>query len=191
MQVGQELYTGNLYSNFCDLCATSRVIELPMQARPSLLFIYRNLPKSIQNAIVRTLFPTYIVAAKVYVTNDEGKFLAVKTTYHPRWDIPSGHCDRAESPDNAAIRELFEETGLRLSELEQKAVVFAPLDATVQVLFQGKVTGTPTLQADNVEISEVRWVNRDEVDLNPYAREALDVILDHKTTYWVSNIKRP
>lgn len=157
-----------------------------MKARPSLLFIYRNLPKFVQRAIVRTLFPTYIVAAKVFVTNDDGKFLAVKTTYKPKWDIPSGHCDRAETPDNAAKRELFEETGLRLSELEQKAVVFQPLAATVQVLFQGTVTGTPALQADNIEISEVRWVDQGEVDLDPYALEALDVILKHKKNYWVS-----
>lgn len=160
-----------------------------MQARSSLLFIYRHLPGPVQMLIRRTLFPTYLVAAKVYLTNNSGKFLIVNTTYGPGWDIPSGHCDRRESPDNAAAREVFEETGIEISTLEQKAVVFQPVSGTIQVLFQGKVDASAELQPDNVEISDVRWVELDEVTLNPYAQEALDVLLKHKATYWVSQIK--
>lgn len=159
-----------------------------MQARPFLLFIYKNLPKSVQRAIVRTLFPTHIIAAKVLLMNNEGKFLAVKTTYNNGWDIPSGHSDKGESPDSAAVRELFEETGIKVDKLEQKAVVFQPIMNTVQVLFFGKLDHSATPKADNIEISEVRWVERGEIDLNPYALEALTVLLDHKASYWVSDI---
>lgn len=159
-----------------------------MHAKTPLLVIYRNLPKFLKRKIVRTLFPTYILASKVYLTNNEGKFLAVKTTYHTGWDIPSGHCDRGESPDQAAIRELYEETGIKVGTLEQKAVIFQPKMATIQVLFQGSVGDTPELKADKVEISEVRWVEPGEVNLNPYALEALEILLDHKASYWVSQI---
>lgn len=159
-----------------------------MQARPSLLFIYKVLPKFIQRAIVRTLFPTYVVCSKVYLENNEGKFLVVKPTYHKNWDIPSGHTDKGESPDDAAKRELLEETGITIDYLEQKAAVFQPMASTVQVLFAGKLDHSPEHKADNIEISEIRWVSRGEVDLNPHAVEALEVLLDHKVAYWVSPI---
>lgn len=153
-----------------------------------LISIFRTLPKPVKRVIVRVLFPTYTVASKVYLTNPEGKFLVVKPVYHPAWDIPSGHVDKSESPDAAAIRELFEETGIQITSLEQRSVIFQPLCSTVQVIFSGTVDPTPTVNPDNVEISEARWVSREEVDLLPHALEALDVLLDKQVTYHVSMI---
>lgn len=151
------------------------------------LLIYRHLPKSIQVMIRRTLFPTYLVAAKVLVTNDEGKFLAVKTTYGPGWDIPSGHCDRRESPTDAAARELLEETGVVAANLKHHAVIFQPNSGTIQVIFTAVAANDSILIADNVEVSEVRWVTERDVDLNPYAKEAIDIV-KRDTTYHVSHL---
>jgi len=109
--------------------------------------------------------------------------------YHPGWDIPSGHVDKNESPDAAAIRELFEETGIRAASLEQKSVIFQPMCNTVQVIFSGTVDSIPRLSPDNVEISDARWVTRGDVNLLPYAVEALEVLLDKRVHYWVSMIK--
>ena len=153
-----------------------------------LISIYRVLPKPLKRAIVRVLFPTYTVAAKVYLTNPDGHFLVVKPVYHPGWDIPSGHVDKNESPDAAAVRELFEETGIKISTLEQRSVIFQPLCNTIQVVFSGTVDPTPSVKPDNVEISEARWVKRGEVNLLPHAMEALDVLLDKRIAYHVSMI---
>ena len=102
------------------------------------------------------------------------------------WQIT--HVDRHESPDAAAARELFEETGIKVSALEQRSVLFQPVCNTIQVIFIGAVDPTPALSPDNVEISEARWVSRGDVDLLPHAEEALDVLLDKQASYYVSMI---
>lgn len=152
------------------------------------LFIYRHLPKPVQLLIRRTLFPTYLVAAKVMVTDEAGCFLAVKTTYGPGWDIPSGHCDRYESPTDAAAREVLEETGVVVTNLQQKAVIFQPKTGTIQVVFTAGAAQNSTVTPDNLEISEVRWVNENDVPLNSHAREAIDVILHKQCHYWISSL---
>lgn len=130
------------------------------------LKLYKRLPVFAQRKIVRTLYPGYVVAAKVFITNPEGRFLAVKTTYADDWDIPSGHCDPGESPDEAASRELWEETGIKVDNMQQCSVIFNPTLKTTQVLFTHQLSNTPQTSIDNLEISDIRWVNRDEVPLN-------------------------
>ena len=159
-----------------------------MSLKSLALQIYKSLPVFLQRRIVRILYPGYVVASKVFITNAQGKFLVVKTTYAADWDIPSGHCDPGESPDLAASRELWEETGLKVDAMQQFGVIFYPKLRTVQVLFSHQLDTTPDLKGDNVEISDLRWVERDEVKLNPYALEAVEVILDHQAPYWVSTM---
>ena len=157
-----------------------------MSLKSLALKIYKALPVFVQRKVVRVLYPGYVVAAKVFITNPEGKFLAVKTTYAKDWDIPSGHCDPGESPDDAASRELWEETGVKVDNMQQFGVIFNPVLKSVQVLFTHQLKNTPELSIDNLEISDASWVERDEVQLNPYAIEAVEAILDHKASYWVS-----
>lgn len=159
-----------------------------MFLKPLALKIYKSLPVFLQRKVVRTLYPGYVVAAKVFITDAQGRFLVVKTTYGKDWDIPSGHCDPGESPDLAATRELWEETGLQLESIPQCGVIFYPKLRSVQVLFRQQLDSTPDLKPDNVEISELRWVKRDEVKLNPYAQEAYETIVDHQAPYRVSTM---
>jgi len=152
------------------------------------LVVYRSLPIQVQRKIVRISYPGYVVAAKVFITDANGKFLVVKTTYHPDWDIPSGHSDPGESPNLAAVRELREETGIDVNAMQQFGVIFYPNLRTLQVLFVHQLSTTIEPQPDNVEIADARWIERGDVTLNPYAAEAVEVILDHKASYWVSDM---
>ena len=72
--------------------------------------------------------------------------------------------------------------------MQQFGVIFNPKLRSVQVLFTHQLDTTPDLKGDNVEISDLRWVDKDEVKLNPYAQEAFEVIVDHNARYWISTV---
>lgn len=60
------------------------------------------------------------VVAKALIYNPEGRVLVLRRSLtHPKWpqeiDFPGGDVEKNESPENAIIREIQEETGLSVS----------------------------------------------------------------------------
>jgi len=56
------------------------------------------------------------------VVTDGGRVLLGHATRSPRWDIPKGTAEPAESLVDAAVRELAEETGLTVAEAELRSL---------------------------------------------------------------------
>lgn len=56
----------------------------------------------------------HVVSAAVLIT-DGSQILINHVTMNTYWDLPKGLIDGGESSRNAAVRELFEETGLRIN----------------------------------------------------------------------------
>ena len=56
----------------------------------------------------------------VYILNEERKFLFIKHKKLRKWLPPGGHIELNETPDNAAIREVKEETGLDIELLGER-----------------------------------------------------------------------
>lgn len=54
------------------------------------------------------------VAASGIVLNGKGEVLLEKRADNGRWGLPGGHVDVGESVEQAAIREILEETGIRV-----------------------------------------------------------------------------
>src|SRR4030095_10655478 len=80
--------------------------------------------------------PKKIVGVKVIVKSENGNILLVKPTYKPTWQFPGGGLEVGESPKQAAIRELVEETGLKLDiqALKLLDTVFVPeRDVTILI----------------------------------------------------------
>ncbi|RMH02440.1 MAG: NUDIX hydrolase [Chloroflexi bacterium] len=52
------------------------------------------------------------MAAGALLWDEDGRFLIVKPTYKPTWEIPGGVVEAGESPREACEREILEELGL-------------------------------------------------------------------------------
>jgi ADP-ribose pyrophosphatase YjhB (NUDIX family) len=79
-----------------------------------LLKLWKHLPLWLQRILSRLLRPSFQVFAAGVIVNEDGKILLVRLTYqdaHP-WGLPGGNLEYGESPEDAARREVLEETGL-------------------------------------------------------------------------------
>jgi 8-oxo-dGTP pyrophosphatase MutT (NUDIX family) len=106
-------------------------------------------------------------AAILYIVNDEGNVLSVSRKDDPnKIGLPGGKVDPGEVPAQAAERELFEETGLTVSNLRR---VFTHLDlgGFETSTFVGDVEGT--IGTD--EIGTLTWVTHEmllDPEISPY-----------------------
>lgn len=62
--------------------------------------------------------PKKRVSAGILLFNEKGELLIVKTNYKEHWSLPGGVADADESPRDACLREVEEEVGLTLKEIE-------------------------------------------------------------------------
>lgn len=96
--------------------------------------------------------------------NGEREFLVLLQS-NDCWSFPKGHMDAGEREEETALRELFEETGLRAELIPNARVELSyevrPLVRKEVVLFLGRVEGEPVLQER--EIQSHRWVKREEL----------------------------
>ncbi len=92
---------------------------------------------------------------------EDDKVLLVKRRYEPYrglWVIPSGYIERDEGPEETAVREVEEETGLKVSLDGVHAVEPCfddPRGNTVFIVYRGQITGGSMKAGDDAE--EVRF----------------------------------
>lgn len=106
---------------------------------------------------------TAIVAGCVLHQN--GKYLLVQEKIpkvYGKWNLPAGHVDENETIEDAAIREVLEETGYTV-QLDTKLSVYHT-EATRPVLhaFAATITGGE-LTPDRNEILDAKWLTFDEI----------------------------
>ena len=112
------------------------------------------------------------MSAIVGCVDQAGRVLIVKQTAGPfagAWLLPGGSVERNERVEDAARRELFEETGYRARELRPVAVYevrSAPAGRfhfLVHLFRAGALDGSPRAEAG----SDLRWVPPREIDPHP------------------------
>ena len=82
--------------------------------RLAISFFHRPIFRLPIELMMRGLLPARRIGAGVVLFDEQGRVLLLKHTLHGRhpWGLPGGWLNRGESPQQAALRELREETGL-------------------------------------------------------------------------------
>ena len=105
--------------------------------------------------------PVFLIHASVAVM-DGDRILMVqeeKPALHGRWNLPGGHVDHGESPNDAAVREAREEVNLTLTMSGIVGIYANP--KSVRFVYRAEATGETPTAGD--EILAVRWMALDEL----------------------------
>jgi ADP-ribose pyrophosphatase YjhB (NUDIX family) len=99
--------------------------------------------------------------------------LLVRLNYaHRRWTLPGGGVGRRESLQEAAIREVREETGVRITDAVKvgEYVTTAEFKFDTVHVFHAVAGSRPEPRADGIEIAEAGWFALDRLPANRTAR---------------------
>ena len=118
------------------------------------------------------LDPSVPLTASLVVLWWDQKCLMVFNRFRQAWELPGGMIDPGESAGEAAVRELFEESGQRADSLEFAGVTkirVAPDDRLEFLAVYRGAVDTPQPFAANDEMSEAVWWSPGEplTDLYP------------------------
>lgn len=111
---------------------------------------------------------TPFVGVGVLVVNGDAWLLMRRKTEHGRgtWSTPGGHLDFGESPADCARREVIEETGLAVGDVEFIGITNDVFDSErhyVTLWFAAKtVLGEARIAAPK-EVAELAWFRKDEL----------------------------
>jgi NAD+ diphosphatase len=104
--------------------------------------------------------------AVIMLVHDGGDrvVLGRQATWPPgRFSILAGFVEPGESAEAAVVREVFEEVGLRVTDVRYVGSQPWPFPQSLMLGFVARVDGDDTLQPDPSEIEEARWFTRDEL----------------------------
>lgn len=130
--------------------------------------------------------------ASIFVINPENrKILLVKHRDFKKWVQPGGHLEYNETPEEAATREVFEETNIKVKLLGDRFPreddFIRPLGIQcnrkegymqIDILYYGVPIGNTEPVVDDEETISARWFSREELDeLNVF--EDIKITMDY------------
>ncbi|MFC5465915.1 NUDIX hydrolase [Lederbergia graminis] len=137
--------------------------------------------------------PLILVGAKVLVFNEHGHILLQNRTDTNKWGLPGGLMELGESLEETAVREVQEETGLEIAELQLVKILsgkdyFIKLPNgdpfySVNTIYTTNTIVGGTLQADGVEGTDVQFFPIDQLppDINPQIKDEIDAYMKTKS----------
>lgn len=128
-------------------------------------------------------FQPRLEVAACYIEIDGKILLMERASSSPEgrtWGVPAGKIESGETPHQAALRELVEETGIKVSasQIEEigKLYIQKPSGAYIYHMFQVHVNETPKMDI-STEHTQYLWANAQDIDdlhLIGGGRESLD-----------------
>jgi 8-oxo-dGTP diphosphatase len=150
---------------------------MPGRWRGAAMVAFRVMPAPLRRAAVRAGTPSYTVGAVALLRHDDGRVLFVDQRHSGGWALPGGLLRRGECPDDAVVREVEEEVGVRLAGADLPVPV-AAVNARVRrvdlVYVMPAPVGADPHQEDEAEVRRVGWFPLDRLpDVSDPTREIL------------------
>lgn len=127
---------------------------------------WKRAPRFLRRAGVWLVQPRFAVTAGVVVVDERGRVLLLHHVLRKGsgWGIPGGFMKGGEQPDEAIRRELREETGLELDELELAFVRTLGHIRQVEILFRGRMRSSALAAGrESFEVDGAGWFERHEL----------------------------
>ena len=120
------------------------------------------LPQKVRRAGVRVTQASFTVSASAIVFDDEGRVLLLEHVLRPGcgWDFGGGYLNAGENAKDAVSRELFEEAGITIRNLE--LVHLATHGHHVELIFRAR-HASGEVRPSSREILDARWFAIDEL----------------------------
>jgi NAD+ diphosphatase len=110
-------------------------------------------------------FPRTDPAVIMLVHDGAGRCVLGRQPVWPagRYSILAGFVDPGESAESAVAREVGEEVGIAVTDIQYVGSQPWPFPASIMLGFVARVDGDPALHVDPAEIEHAQWFTRDEI----------------------------
>lgn len=149
--------------NYCSICGSGELVQRVPEGDHRLRDI------CVECGSIHYQNPLIVVGCIVI---HEGKILLAKRGISPRkgkWNLPCGFMENDETAENGAIREVFEETGIRV-EITQLHTVYSVVPANqVYLIYRANAINTDftlTLESTEIDFFEPSQIPWEEIAFN-------------------------
>lgn len=115
-------------------------------------------------------------SSAVIIENSEGEALVLKAHYKSYWSLPGGWIENGQTPREAALRELEEETGIVLMDKDVRLAFVVDRQSDIMQTYQFVFEAT-----DVRDSAEGVYLQADEIDAYRYVSK--EYVLSHKEEF--------
>ena len=101
------------------------------------------------------------VSVAAAIIDDDGRFLAIRRTDNGRWEPPGGVLELDESIEEGLVREVAEETGLRVEPVALTGVYKNMKRGIVALVFRCAIVGHTANTRG--EVDDIQWLAPEEL----------------------------
>lgn len=136
---------------------------------------------------IRLFVPKRPVGVGLVLTDRNGRILLLRHVFHPEhpWGLPGGWLKRHETPQDGALRELQEETGLTADLGPVLAIDDIDRPFHIGITFLASLpAGQPPPLTLSSEIIAADWFRPDDLpDLLPFHQQAIETAVRYRQSY--------